>query len=268
VHINLVFGGRSQGEGDLNGSTELTELLKEKVADAGYSEKQVRVYFYPWWANTEDIARRLYLLKRRYKLEDDEFGINCYAFSRGVGVAVKRLAGWAPVWRRFFGKSGLERFGLSIDTGVYCDGIYHHWISIGGFQWRSVLKGFGIDKGYHICLHSTAGQMIYAFRQEISRPMGMELIVTPPSVLVGGKAKILKYEHVEMDDAKEYHAKCVEVMLEGARRYVPYSEKKAMPTPTVKAPAPTPSEVLESKFDNRETVTTTEEVVTGEKAES
>ena len=262
MFINLVIGGRLQGEGTLNGSMELSELLIEAMADAGYSGKQVRTYFYPWYANFQEVADRLHLLRTRYKLERRQFGINCYAFSRGVGYGVKRLAGWLPWWnwrRLVWMKSGLARHGLSIDTGVYCDGIYHHSWSVAGFQWRSVVGS------YQIKLPSTAGKYIYAFRQEISRPMGMELIVEPPSCLVGGKATVLEYEHIYMDDAAEYHQKCVEVALETAKRYVPSSKKEEMPKPISLTPAPSPSEALESKLTNE--VETTQEAVTGVKEE-
>jgi hypothetical protein len=254
----LVIGGRAQGEGTLNGSMELKELLIEAKSDAGYSDKQVRVEFYPWWTYFEDVARRLHLLRLRYKLDRTQFGIGVSAFSRGVGYGVKRLTGDLPWWhwrRMLLLGSGLQRFGLSIDTGVYCDGIYHHSISIGGFQWRSVNLPF---TKYQIKLNKNAGNTIYSFRQEISRPMGYELLVDPPSRIVGGKAIVLEYEHIEMDDAMEYHQLSKEVMLELAKKYVPVKTDK-MPQSSYKSPAPTPKMVLESKLEHE--VDTTEEAI-------
>lgn len=242
----LVFGGRHQGEGSSNGSLECAEVLLQAANDAGYSAQQCRVNFYPWWADGNDIAMRLHLQRLRYQLQRSQFGIVICGYSRGVGYGITRLTGWAPFWRRWLGKSGLQRFGLTVDSLVSCDGIYHHWFSVLGAQWRSVIGQ------YQIQLPSMGPTRVYEFRQVTSVPRGMDLVLTEPAYFAE-PPQILEYEHTEMDNAPEYHAKCVEVMLDAAQRYVPSSRKDSSPAATTAATAPLTE--LESKLENTSTPT-------------
>lgn len=238
----LVFGGRLQGEGTSNGSLELTEVLLDAADKAGYSSSQCRVNFYPWWANSNDIAMRLHLCRLRYQLSREQFGIVICGYSRGVGFGVTRLLGFQPWYKRMLGASGLQRFGLTTDAVVSCDGIYHHWWSVAGFQWRSILGE------HHIVLPAMGRAKVYEFKQCTSVPCGLDLQLTPPAYFAEEPVK-LEYEHTEMDNAPEYHTKCVEVMLGAARRYIPQSKKTE--SPAVVTDATPPLELLESKLEQK-----------------
>src|SRR4051812_24964807 len=106
MYHHLVFGGRKQNDAYLNGSSELVEVLREAADREGYSRSQVRVEFFPWWTDVDDLSRRLHLTRLRFKLGREQFGIGVSAFSRGMGYAVTRLAGWQPWWLQFLGRSG------------------------------------------------------------------------------------------------------------------------------------------------------------------
>lgn len=232
----LVIGGRSQEEGYSNGSTELEEVLIEAVDSAGYSPMQVRIRFYPWYQPWQEEARRLHLLRLRYKLKKSEFGIVVCAFSRGVGYGVMHLAGYQPWYRKLYGVGGLERFGLTIDTLVDCDGIYHNWYML----YRSVIGGHAIKFPANGVISKVCG-----FNQNKVRPMGVKPVVSPPTVITSWEE--LYYEHVEMDDAPEYHEKAKEVVLEAALRFVPRSQKGLSPA-AGRPDVPNPSELLNQKM--------------------
>jgi hypothetical protein len=245
MYHQLVIGGRKQNDSYLNGSSELTEVLREAVTKAGYSPMQVRVEFYPWWTNFDDLSRRLHLLRLRYRLDTHQIGIGVSAFSRGVGRGLIRLAGAQPWYKAFVGRGGLERYGLTIDNVTWCDGIYHDWWAL----WKSVVGAYRI-----VVPANGVIDKISVLRQETYRPMGAPPVVSPPTRIVPIQVNshsyaewILKYPHIEMDDAPEYHATSLNNMMEAIRRFVPIARKDTSPNVGM---APSPLVNLESKLEN------------------
>lgn len=190
-----IIGGFTQTEENWNGCLELKERILAHLDD--YSSLSVRVRFDPWNANWTEIARQLHLQRLRYQREP--FGIVVCAYSWGVGHGLVRFA------------KQLQRFGLRIDTAVICDGIYRHWWSQYIAQWRAMVGGYEIRVPDNV-------QNVHGFFQRVSRPMGMKPVSSNTTILSWTQ---LTYEHVECDDAPEWHDLCAAVARDRATLYVP-----------------------------------------------
>jgi hypothetical protein len=211
----LIIGGRLQREGERSGPLELEELLREGLEKEGYSIRQTRVKFYPWWAEWDDVVRRLHFQKTRYRREP--FGIVVCAFSRGVGYGVVQLC------------KRLPDYDMKINSGVFSDGIYHHW-------WGHLTNWRSMFGGYQIYLPDNT---IYEWDGFYQRRDGMQIEANGGNRLSWTQLNIV---HTEMDDAPLWHDKCLEVVLRRAKEFCPRKDS-APKTNTMQ-----PLEKLESKL--------------------
>lgn len=214
-----IISGFTQREGAWNGCSELKEKLLAELDQ--YSPLSVRIRLDPWNANWKYIAREMHLLRLRYPREP--FVVGAFAYSWGVGYGLKKLS------------AQLGRFGIPVNTAVTSDGIYHSWLP-GALQWagnwRAMLGRAAIN------LKNV--QQLHGFHQEVSRPMGQR-----PSLKQGEVVswEPLIYPHVEMDDAPEWHQRCIEVANELVAKIVRQPESVPIGAPL--------SEAVEKRRDER-----------------
>lgn len=187
-----LISGYTQTEATWNGVQELREKLLSELDE--YSALSVRVRLDIWHANWRAVARQLYMLKQRY--HRDPFAVIVFAYSWGVGNGLARLA------------KQLDRFGIDIDHAVIADGVYRHWLTVG--NWRAILGDARIVLPANV-------KRIEGFYQETSYPMGRRPVSGSAHCEPWTK---LRVPHVEMDDANEWHDRCLAVASEQARLHV------------------------------------------------
>lgn len=202
-----IISGFTQHEGHWNGCLELREKLLAELDK--YSALSVRTRVDPWNADWAHVARQLHLLRNRY--EREPFEVLVFAYSYGVGNGLVKLA------------RHLDRYGIDVSHAVTCDGIYRHWFSLG--NWRSLFGGFQITLPPNV-------KVVDAFHQEVSRPMGAKPIGSGSNLRTW---KRLRLPHVEMDDAAEFHRKCLEVAAERVREVVRRPESVPADAPASEA---------------------------------
>lgn len=211
-----VIGGFTQTEGLWNGSQELRELLLAEVRD--YSPLAVRIFYKRWKEDWKDIARQFHLWRIRYHPEP--IGVMVCAYSYGVGHGLANLAGY------------LSRYGIVVSAAVCCDGVYRHpW-----FKWRALIDRYRIQLPKNVL-------EVHGFYQRVNRPHGLK----PCDGTTCASWTELVLPHAEMDDAPEYHAKCLQVLREQLSIFVgtKSDEPASAPQPdTVEAKA---KQISESK---------------------
>jgi len=186
--IVQLISGYTQTEEIWNGTQELREKIIAELDD--YSSLSVRVRLGKWNDNWKEQARQLYMLRERYA--DEKFTVVVFAYSWGVGNGLVKFA------------KHLDRFGIDVQTAVVSDPIYRHW-----FIPRNLRVLWGDTR---ITLPPNV-KAIEGYYQRTSQPMGR----TP----VSSTAKcdpwtLLRLPHVEMDDARSWHRRCIEVAKEYA----------------------------------------------------
>lgn len=181
--ICQLISGYTQTEENWNGVQELREQLLSELDD--YSSLSVRIRLDTWDANFKAIARQLYMLRERYPKEP--FVVVAFAYSWGVGNGLVKFA------------KHLDRFGIDIATAVISDGIYRHWFSLG--NWRLLLGDTRIVLPANVLC-------VEGFYQETSYPMGRKPVSERTQCVEWTK---LRLPHVEMDDARPWRSRCVEV---------------------------------------------------------
>lgn len=135
-----------------------------------------------WKANFGHIAEFIF----RHKGHTDP-PVYVFAYSWGCGRGFVRLA------------KELKKRGITIDHAVLCDPVYHSWSRL----WRAVLFSPAIKIPSNV-------KRVSWFRQEQSYPRATTLkavgntLIEPPVTL--------NNDHAWMDDASEFHAKCLEVL--------------------------------------------------------
>jgi hypothetical protein len=188
-----VIGGFTQHEGNWDGSQELRELLLAEVRD--YSPIAVRIFYKRWKEDWKDVARQMHLWRLRYYPEP--VGVMACAYSWGVGNGLYNLA------------KNLARYGINVNVAVCCDGIYlHPWLSY-ITQWRAFCDSYTIKLPKNVL-------QVHGFYQRVDWPHGLNLCEEDRC----GSWTELVYPHVEMDDAPEYHAKCLEVLRDQVKKFV------------------------------------------------
>jgi hypothetical protein len=194
-----IISGFTQSDKNWNGCHELREIVLSELDR--YSGLSVRPRLYRWNENFAHIARQIHLRRLRYHREP--FGVICFAYSFGAGNGLVKLA------------KQLKRYGIEIDTAVLSDGVYHSWLptSLWFLELRALL-------GLSRIRIPPSVQKVIAFHQEVSRPMGKLPIASPVQLNVERDWRQLELPHVEMDDALEFHAECVQVAADAATRFV------------------------------------------------
>lgn len=186
--IVQIISGFTQSEEQWDGTQELREKILAELDD--YSSLSVRVRHSVWNDNHKATARQLYMLRERYP--EEPFVVVVFAYSWGCGNGLVKLAKY------------LDRFGVDIAKAVLSDPVYRHWFSLG--NWR-VLTGDARIKIPNNVLS------LEGYYQETSIPMGRE----PVSDLIKCDPWIkLRLPHAEMDDARAWRLRCVEVAKEQA----------------------------------------------------
>lgn len=208
----IIIGGRKQkAYGTWTGGRELEEILRVEFRE--YCLLNVRISHYEHANDWINVAADLINLHRKYKTQP--FYTCVFSYSWGVGEGTVQLA------------KCLKPYGLRIHTLVSCDGIYKSFFITG--NWRSL---FGNAR---ILMPDNVDRII-PFAQKQSIPMGRGIATTRNMEPM----TYLEYNHVEMDSAPEWHAKCIEVAHDVATFAVPtklYIPTEAPDTELVKEKA-------------------------------
>ena len=138
-----------------------------------------------WHADFAAIAAFIHRM-RPQKLPD----IRVYAYSWGCGHGFITLA------------KELDKRGLRISHAVLCDPVYHSWWR----PWRAMLAGkwsppLVIPKNVH---------QVFWFYQRQNRPQATELIAEAGGTVIHPGVRLGR-DHEWMDDAPQFHTKCLEV---------------------------------------------------------
>lgn len=207
--IVQLISGWTQTEETWNGVQELREKIIAELDD--YSSLSVRVRLDEWNGNWKGAARQLYMLRERY--EDEKFTVVVFAYSWGVGNGLVNFATY------------LDRFGIDIQKAVVSDPVYRHWYVLG--NWR-LLWG---DRRILLPKNVLA---IEGFYQTTSQPMGRkpmsEVAECDPWIKV-------RAPHVEMDDARLWRQRCIEVAKEQAALAVGSTQNIPSTAPKTEATA-------------------------------
>jgi hypothetical protein len=180
-----LISGYTQSDENWNGVHELREKLLSELDN--YSSLSVRIRLDTWNSNWRGIARQLYMLRERY--DEEPFAVVVFAYSWGVGHGLVKLAKY------------LNRYGVNIDHAVLSDGIYRHWFSAG--NWRVLVGKPPILLPPNII-------RVDGFYQETSWPSG----VKPVGPIEHWE--LVQLPHIEMDDSKKWHTRCIQVAKQAA----------------------------------------------------
>lgn len=217
--IVQLISGFTQTEQNWNGVQELREQLLSELDD--YSSLSVRIRLDEWKANWKAIARQLYMLRERYPREP--FIVVCFAYSWGVGHGLVKFAKY------------LDWYGVDVAHAVVSDPVYRHWFSPG--NWRAIWGDSRIVIPRNIL-------KIEGFYQETDKPRGRR----PTSdQLTCDPWTLLRRPHAEMDDARPWWERCIEVAKCKAA--------KAVGNPKM-VPATAPKSEATEAMDRVPTVTT------------
>jgi pimeloyl-ACP methyl ester carboxylesterase len=181
-----LISGFTQTQEQWNGVQELREKLLSELDD--YSSLSVRVRLDTWNANWYEIARQLYMLRERYP--EEPFVVVVFAYSWGCGHGLVKLAKY------------LDRFGVDIQKAVLSDPVYRHWF----LKWRALMGDARIRVPNNVL-------SMEGFYQTTDKPAGR----LPVSDLIKCEPWTkLRLPHAEMDDARAWRLRCVEVAKEQA----------------------------------------------------
>lgn len=111
-----------------------------------------------------------------------------YAYSWGCGHGATSLA------------KGLKRRGLLIDSMVLCDPVYYKW----GQWWRALICSPSITIPQNVV-------EVHSFFQRLNKPQGTSLYAENEERTTIHVAKQLYRSHAYMDEAPEFHSKCLEI---------------------------------------------------------
>lgn len=205
--IVQLISGFTQTEENWNGVQELREKLLAELDD--YSSLSVRVRLGEWHNDWFAAARQVYMLRERYP--NEPFVVVVFAYSWGVGNGLVKFAKY------------LDRFGVDIAHVVLSDPVYRHWFSPG--NWRAIWGDRRIAIPKNVL-------RIEGFHQETDLPHGRrpmsDQAQCDPWVL-------LRRPHAEMDDARDWWKRCIEVAKQQAALAV--GSPKNVPATAPTAPA-------------------------------
>jgi hypothetical protein len=203
--IVQLISGFTQTEENWNGTQELREKLLAELDD--YSSLSVRIRLDVWNAHWKAIARQVYMLRERYPQEP--FVVVAFAYSWGVGNGLVKFAKY------------LDRFGIDIAHAVTADGVYRHWFSLG--NWRALWGNARIAIPRNVL-------KIEGYYQETNRPRGLRPMGDTTTC---DPWTLLRLPHAEMDDARPWRQRCIEVAKQyaalavGSPKNVPATAPKA-----------------------------------------
>jgi hypothetical protein len=213
--IVQLISGYTQTEETWNGVQELREKLLAELDD--YSALSVRVRLDKWHADWKEVARQLYMLRERYPAE--AFTVIVFAYSWGVGNGLVKLA------------KHLDRFGVDVTHAVVSDPVYRHWFNIG--NWRVIMGDSRI-------VLPASVKCAEGFFQRTSYPMGRKPVSDTD---VCTKWELLRLPHAEMDDARAWHQRCIEVAKSHAANAVGHPRHVPVTAPD--------SAAVESRLENK-----------------
>ncbi len=176
THWDIVISGFLQSEGKATGMVALWQLLRE---NAGPSRC---VILKSWNDSWSDLAERI----RRVGPKRSEPTVCIYAYSWGAGHGAITLA------------KELRTRGIRVAHMVLCDPVYRSWLI--SFRWLAMLKSPNITIPDNV-------NRVSWFRQKKNRPAGHDL--HPENGTQIEAAVWLPLIHQDMDDAPEFHAKCI-----------------------------------------------------------
>ncbi len=136
-----------------------------------------------WNANFSGIAEFIHRMRPEKQLPD----IRVYAYSWGCGHGFQRLS--KELWKR----------GLVIRKAVLCDPVYHSWWR----PWRSMIFS------PNITIRKNVNHVDWFFQRQ-NKPQGTTLVAATSWTTITAGVE-LNYNHAYMEDAPEFHAKCLEV---------------------------------------------------------
>ncbi|PHR99577.1 MAG: hypothetical protein COA78_24730 [Blastopirellula sp.] len=186
--IHTTISGFTQDHGSWHGVLELTEKLREKHCEGVRS----RVHYYRWDENWAAIAEYYWSLSEKYHTQPL---IAIYAYSWGAGHGAMRLT------------EQLRKRGLRVRLMVLADPVYRNvWC-----LWRSMRNWNLPWFGEPIIRVPDYVDEVFSFHQVQNRPSGHKLL---PESRTGGPTihppVLLTANHQYMDNAGEFHAKCLE----------------------------------------------------------
>lgn len=187
-----IISGFTQSEEQWDGTQELREKILAELDD--YSSLSVRVRHSTWNDNHKATARQLYMLRERYP--EEPFVVVVFCYSWGCGNGLVKLAKY------------LDKFGVDIAKAVLSDPVYRHWFSLG--NWRAVMGDARIRIPNNVLSMEGFYQETGAYRFE---PRGRLPISDRTKCEPWIK---LRLPHAEMDDARAWRNRCVEVAKEQA----------------------------------------------------
>lgn len=190
--IVQLISGFTQSEETWNGVQELREKLLSELDD--YSSLSVRIRLDVWNSNWKAIARQFYMVRERYACEP--FVVVAFCYSWGVGHGLVRLA------------KRLDRYGIDVEKAVVSDPVYRHWAWPG--NWRALYGDSRIVLPANVL-------SIEGYYQTTNRPAGRLPVSEKATCDPWTK---LRLGHQEMDDARPWHRRCIEVAKEAAVKSV------------------------------------------------
>jgi hypothetical protein len=221
VLLHIIEGFRQDPEGWWNGCHELREFFRKEFDH--YSRCTLDIKLSQWDSDFEKSVQDLVEIRKRYKVPRERFAIGLFPFSWGVGHGVPA-----------YGKQ-LKRYGFQANVCVPCDGVYYRDDVLLGFlgSWTGILGDDRIKFPDNV-LHTIP------FFQKQDIPHGRGIATTQSME----QAIELPYIHTQMDDAPEWHLKCVEAAHQLIREFLP-SKDAPSTAPTV---AKTIEKLEESKL--------------------
>mgnify|MGYP006969379189 FL=1 len=138
-----------------------------------------------WKSDWKSIAEFIWRLRPESGVPD----VRIYAYSWGCGHGFVSLS------------KELRKRGIPVRFAVLCDPVYHSWVR----PWRAMLFSPAIKIPDNV-------REVYWFRQNQNKPMATDLKATGDTII--HDPVWLPRDHQYMDDAAEFHNRCVLLDLE------------------------------------------------------
>lgn len=186
TQLHICISGFRQNEGEMHGIFRLSQDLIDK----GFScNGHSRVLLYEWNDNWVNAANHIWAIQ---KLRRNPVHVNIYAYSWGAGYGARTLA------------KQLQGRGVRINCMVLCDPVYRsRWLTA---RWYAMIPS-SWWVAPRIKMPDNVEE-IYWFRQTYSLPQGHRVVASEDTIM--HLPVTLPFFHVHMDDAPEFHAKCLE----------------------------------------------------------
>ena len=140
-----------------------------------------------WNANFAELAEFIWMMSQGNGVPT----IKVYAYSWGCGHGFVRLA------------KELRKRGLTIQTAVLCDPVFHSWWR----PWRAMVFSPNIEIPSNV-------EEVFWFRQYRNHPQATGLVEEDKDETNIHSPVVLDREHAYMEDAVEFHDMCLRVANE------------------------------------------------------